>query len=335
MGGRVIIRMTGPGGDTWRWETGGGTLKAASVSLKAGDQASSAQATLVDTRLELANTLPQPAEDAAVRFEAWLGEQDAETPPKVFGGFASQYTPQGGELEIMAVDESRDLRREQKSRNVAASTPLELARFVAGPRGLSVDASEADLSDIQYSQIVQHGESDWSMLNRLLGQVGHRAFVRGSELIIQKVGQTRADGVTPRLRYGDNVREYSFQLDEATSSDTPSMYDREGAQAGSGGGGPATERPVHLQRTGLRVDAKATPSFTDQQLERQLEAQARGEKILTGSITATEPYPNVDVDDGVELVGFGDRFSGIWLIESLSHTHTGYTTFEIHRGSDD
>ncbi|MDZ7703369.1 MAG: hypothetical protein U5L04_02665 [Trueperaceae bacterium] len=325
----AIINMTHDG-NAWRWETGDGTLIEGVVSREGGDSASSLEWTLSDPLLEWAERLPLPTRNSRVAVEAWLG--DTQSPPKVFAGYLNNHTVGGppGRLQLTAVDKSKSLRRVARSRTLSKSSIPDLLRRLCEPHGISVDLSRADLDDLEYAQVLQHGETDSELIDRILGSVGHRGFYQNDTLYVIESGRTRDRQI--RLVYGQNVSQFNFEVDELTTSTTPNVTDFEGHTATKiDDQVEAVDRPVELSReTGLRINFDGLPSFTDQQLEQAKKAQARAKKVFKGQIQATEGFPEATVDDEVILEGFGQRYSGVWFVDSLSHSlKTGRTSFNL------
>lgn len=318
-------------GAEYRWETGDGEFLEGSIQRAGGDTASTLSFKIADPRLELANSLPLPNKNARVPVECWLGR--TASPPKVFAGYLSQMTPSGtpGRLELMAVDKSKSLRRVARSRNLTASTPGDLLKRLCGFHGIEVDLSRANLDDLQFASVLQHGETDAEVVSRILGELGHVGhYQAGTLYVIDQSGDDYEE--TIRLVYGDNIRTYSFAIDELTRATTPNLYDMDGTKAAEDEDAEAVDRPVMLDRsTGLSISYGDFPSYTKQQLEKAKKAQARKKRVFEASIESTDCFPEASVKDAVVLEGFGDRLSGVWFIDTLEHDLvTGRTKFDLY-----
>ena len=329
----AIIQILHPEtGEQWRWESGDGVLIGGQVRIQGGDSASTLDIELADPLLNLANGLPLPTRHDRIPIECWLGR--GNKPPKVFAGYVSQLTASGspGRLKIMAVDKSKGMRRVPRSRNLTAGSPGDVLRRLCEPAGIKVDLSRADLDDVQFAQVLQQGETDAEVVSRLLGEVGHIGWYENETLYIISRGQTRDDGPPIRLLYGTNIKTYQFAIDELTRETTPNLFDMEGDQLSDLADIEASERPVELSRgAGLHLAAGGFPSFTDSQVEQVKKAHSRAKKIFTASIESTDAFPGASLDDAVIIEGLGRRFSGVWLMESITHSlRDGRTSFELY-----
>lgn len=330
----VIIQLQDPdSGAVHRWESGDGTFIGGQVSLGQGDEASSLRFEIADPRLALSNALPLPTKSARVPVECWFGPGPA--PPKVFAGYVSSYTPTiaPDRLDILVTDKAKGARRVKKSRNLTVSDAAGLVRFVADENDLAVDISQADLAQVQFGTVLQHGETDLQVLGRMMSATGHSVYVRGETLFVRKNDSVRDGNRTARLQYGVNVGVgLRFEIDEFTQRTTPNVFDFEG-DAANASDVEAVDRPVQLGRTGLAIQQNLEPSFTSQQVEKAMKAQGRAKEVFKAIIPATEAFPEIDVDDFALLEGFGPRLSGVWNIKSLTHDlKLNTTSFELYNG---
>lgn len=271
-----------------------------------------------------------------VPVDCWLGPTGTSTPPKAFTGYLSQMTPSGppGRLELMAVDRSADMRRQQRARSFNGTNVDELVRRLARSNGFDVDLSQADFGDVQLTRHVQHGATDWQFLNRVLSSVGHRVKVRGETVFVTKVGQVRDDPQTPVMQPAD-VSSYSFAVDELTTHTTPNVTAVSGAEASAHRDGtPAKARPTQLGRVGVPDSYESAPASISQQKARELQAEARQHRLFTATLEATDLYPQLDTDDMVVLQGWGRRYDGPWWIDSLTHSFSGETSFQLTSDSE-
>lgn len=331
----VILQLQSleEGARLYRWESGDGVLLGGQVVLGQGERASSLSVELADPALELANTLPLPIRNARVQVECWMGAGAA--PPKVFAGYLANLTATmgPGRIELLATDKAKGARRVTRARNLTASNGAALVRQIARENELDVDLSEAQLDQVTFTSVLQHGESDVELLTRVLSATGHQVFVRGGTLYVRRNDATRSGANVLRLQYGENIAGVSVEVDEFTPRTTPNLFDRDGSRAGEAGDVEAQERPVQLKRTGLAIQAGDEPSYTSQQLTRALEAQARAREAFRAQVQATEAFPLVDVDDQVVLEGVGARFSGVWNIRTITHSFAPERTqLELYNG---
>lgn len=272
-----------------------------------------------------------------VPVECWLGPSSTETPEKLLTGYLSQLTFSGpaGTVKLMAVDASAEFRREQRARALTATNVDDLVGQVAALKGFDVDLSQAELEDIQITRHVQHGETDWQMLNRILEGVGHRLKVRGETVYVTKVGKVRESARTEVLRPPD-VSSYSFEVDELTKKTTPNLTAVSGAKASEQREGtPSKSRKVQFSRLGVPESYDGSPSEIDQEAERAKQAEARKHRLFRASLETFDLYEHLDTDDQVVLESWGRRFNGTWWIESLTHDFDGTTSFQLTSSNDE
>jgi len=329
----AIIHIKDPmTGVVLKFQSGDGVLISGSVRIQGGKSASTLDIELADPLLKLANTLPLPTRNDRIAIECWLGRSNK--PPKVFAGYVSQITATGapGRLKIMAVDKSKGMRRVPRSRNLTAGTPGDVFRRLCEPAGIRVDLSRADLNDVQFAQVLQQGETDAEVVSRLLGEVGHYGWYENETLYIISRGRVRDDGPPIRLLYGTNIKSYQFAIDELTRETTPNLFDMEGEQLAGLADTEASEQPVELSRSaGLHLAAGGFPSYTDTQVEQIKKAHGRAKKIFSASIESTDAFPGASLDDAVIIEGMGQRFSGVWLIDSITHSlRDARTSFSLY-----
>lgn len=309
------------------------------ATLREGKDASSLDIEVPDPRLELANSLPLPYKTSSKRIpiEAWFGFAPRLT--KIFAGYYTGFRSSGlpGRISLTAVDKSKGTRRVQKSRNLTSATPAQLIRTLAKEAELAVDLSAApELETVQFSGVLQMGETDAEVLTRVLEGAGYAWRTRGDTIVVQPLGATQTKRV--EVRMGQNVANgFSIDVDELTRATTPNVYDIDGSvtydDQGAGLDAEALERATKLDRTGLTIATEVSPSYSKQAEERALKAQARAKEVFKASVPLTEAIPDVDVDHHAVLFGFGARFNGIWNISEVEHDlKVGRTSLEIYNG---
>lgn len=149
-------------------------------------------------------------------------------------------------------------------------------------------------------------------------------FVRGEELVFQAPRDDAEPQLT--LTYGESLGSFAPQLTEAQTHETIEVrhWDQRRksdivgtAEREEGTGTRTIRRPV-------RSDDHAE-AIAEAVLKRELHDR------LTGSGT-TVGMPNLEIGEPIRLRGIGDRFSGIYYVESVTHSINsgGYTTdFEV------
>lgn len=330
----TIIRLN-DNGRIFEWQTGDGVFLGGSCKLGEGKTASSVSFELDDPRLVLANLLPLPLRRSRVPVEVWFGYGTAL--PKVFTGYMTSLAPSGlpGRLKISATDKAKGLRRVGKSRNLTQTDAGALFQKLVQEQGLTLDLSGANFSQVQFSSVLQMGESNMDVLERVARETGHDMYVRGDTVFVKQTGTTPA-GRTTIIEFGQDVRNgFNFNVDELRRGTTPNVFDLNGAKVTDTGDldDEAAERLVHLVNSGLTLVPEDVPEDTSQGEQRALKAQARARKLFTATMPLQEARPEVDVDWQAVLRGFGPRFSGAWNISAVDHDLTGgFTTLEIYNG---
>ena len=105
--------------DGARIETGDNLFQDGTVTLSRRGEAQTANISIHDHQLEIANALRLPTSKNKVEMEVWLGE-DARDITKIFHGYAVGWTPSGAPptLDIMAIDKSRGMSHSNHVREI-------------------------------------------------------------------------------------------------------------------------------------------------------------------------------------------------------------------------
>lgn len=344
---RAVAVISLGSGPEYQWRTDDATEEAFRLisgrcTLREGKDASSLDWTVPDPRLELANGLPLPykAANKRVLVEAWFGYAPRLT--KIFAGYYTGFRAEGlpGRLTLNAVDKSKGMRRVQRSEHHTATSPAQLLRTLATRAGMTVDLTAApELETLQFSGVLQHGETDAEVIQRVLEGAGYEWRARGDVIRVQALGATKTSRIELRLDSGLVANGFSFDVDEFVASTTPNVYDIDGAEAFVSFGDvshlepEAVERAVKLDRTGLTVFSDVSPSYSKQAEERALKSQAKAKDVFKASMPLTEARPDIDVDGHAVLFGFGQRFNGVWNISEVEHDLAkGRTSLDLYNG---
>lgn len=318
---------------------GDGVWLRGSVDLRRGKRGSTYSFELADPALELANTLPVPTRNARVPVEVWAGPVGAR-PPKLFSGWVSRMAPSysPGRLKVTAVDKGKRLRKARRSRQLKDVSLEDLAAQFAGDEGLTLDTSRADGSAIRsYGSVLQHSESDWELLVRLCGAVGHTVLADGDALRVVDEGAALAAGDSVvGLRLGDNVLgDVEFDISERRARSTSRITDYSGNLLVDADG-DAVDRTSLYGRTGISLGGADAPQFTDQAVEFARRAQRRGRKVFETSMMTDRLELGARPTGVATLAGFGPRFDGLWFIERAEHDLGALrTTVEIYNEGAD
>lgn len=335
---QAVVEIT-EGTDVTRFESpDGDDLVDVRVALGEGKKASTAQVTLADPLLNFVGTLPVPTKHSRILCEIWMGT--GPLPAKVFSGFVTSYDASGSgdnanQTVIEVTDKMKGARRKKKARIRRASSAEQFAKTIVEEQGLQLDLTRANLSDVEFSRVLQHGENAWTTLVRMMESAGHKAKVRGDTVFIEEVGATRTNDPVV-LTYGDNVKTFDFNLVERTGKRSPNVFDFDGEQVFEDEDVESEDRPVRIQRAGLALSTDDFPSFSKQAVLKSKQAQARAKKVFTATIVAEGLLTEFDTDDVAILQRFGDRLSGVWNIEAIQLSFADRTTtFNLFNGGRD
>lgn len=326
----------GTGLTSWRWQAGDDTFVDAVVALNEGKKASTCNVTLADPRLELFAILPLPTKRSRITIDVWMsGDLGKAVPPKVFSGFVQgiDVSTAAGKVTLAAADKLKGGRRRKKARIRRFSSALQFVQKIAEENDLELDVTRANLSTVEFSRIVQHGETDWQTLNRVLDSAGHKPKVRGNTLYIEELGATRAQTTITRGTWGDNLVDLDVRINERTAARALNVLDFKGNDVETDEDNEAVDRPTTINRAGLALASSDFPSFTEAQVLQAKKAQARAKRVFEGSATFGELLVDLDTDDTVVLERVGERLSGVWNIDSVSLRYTArQTVLGIYNG---
>jgi len=336
---QAIVEIDDGSGESFRFENADDVFVDVTVGLAEGKKASNASVILADPLFLLFDALPLPTKKSRTTMTVWIAPEGVAIPTKVFAGYVQGIEPTnslgGNQVTIEATDKAKGARRKKRARIRRFTSLDQLSIQVAHDAGLDgVDSTRANIADIEFSRAVQHGETDWALLVRLMAAAGHKVKVRGDTLYIEEVGAVRPDGQITTLTYGLNVQAgFSFDVQERTSRTTPNVFDFDGEEVFASDDDEAEDRPVRIERAGLALANADFPSFTKGVLLKAKKAQARAKKVFTGRVTAAGLFVDVDTDDQVVLERFGARLSGVWNIEGIQLSFASNTTsFTIFNG---
>lgn len=322
------------------WATSGdlGSLgiMSADVTLMKGRVASSCDVVIDDNRGEIANLIGLPHTRNAPEVKVWFGWHP--TLSQIFDGRLTslrvQYLP--GEVQITATDKGTKHRKQGRARTLATMSAAQFVRQIADESGLSVTVTkEAELETFRFSEILQHGESNADVLQRVLEGIGWESHIRGETLHVRpKTDDSGSTNIVEIALGRDVLGRPSFEVDAFTRRRTPNVYDATGEPVfnDSTADPDVTERLVVLDQTGLLLTNEDFPSYTSQAIERAQAAQANAQEVFRGSLTL-DARPDLDVSQMLLLRGFGARWNGLWRISMVKHDLVrSTTTVEIFNG---
>lgn len=329
----VSIDIRGPNGFAVQVRPDAGILMGGDVTLnRKAKPAGEAQLELADPRGAFANGWPLPRK-GALTCDISLGARTSAQ--RIFAGQIVGFRHHGppGRLSLRVRDKSRGLRKHERTRTLADTTPLALAGRLAAEQGLTLDATRADLGSYTLAEIIQHGETDFALLARVMDQMGHDVTVAGDRLVVSAVGESVGEPVI--LRYGRDVTSYGFDINETTPLDTATLAARQGELMGRDEEDGVEDEEARgqiteLYLTGHTIDHGRVPSWTRQDDEARARSKARGKRRRKASVSVKRVLPEISHESVVLLDGFGARFDRAWTVERVTHgLTTPHTSLEL------
>ncbi len=309
-------------------------LMSARVNLTKKRGASSCDLVIDDHRGELANSIALPHKKNGPEVEVWFGYKPSLR--QVFSGRMStlqvQFLP--NEVQITANDHGKTLRKTSKARNFASGSAAQFVKTIAEEAGLTPLIKQVQvLEATRFSELLQHGESNADLLDRVLSSMGWESFIRGDKLHVRPEVEDFTKPVEVQL--GRHViGRPTFTVAEFTRRRTPNVYDATGESVfdDTDIDPEVIERLVMLDQTGMLLTAEEFPSYSSQAIQRAMQAQAKATDVFRGTLTL-EANPELDVSESLLLRGFGARWNGIWRIADVKHDLVASTTtVDIYNG---
>ena len=198
--------------------------------------------------------------------------------------------------------------------------------MISKSNSIPARATLSELRDL--GRVLQHGESDYGLLERLCDAAGHALVVDTDALRLVDEGRAIESGGTFELRRGANVRgPIRFTVTERTRHTTAHVSDYDGELI------RATEDDAELvatelARTGVSsVDVDA-PSYSKQAQTWAKKSLARAKKVFEATAT-TGLEESLRPKDIIGLRGYGPRFSGFWVADQVTHELGSISTTEL------
>lgn len=312
---------------TYTFAQGDGVLLEARCQRTRKKGGSSLTITLADPRLELAQALPLPSSNARVPVVAVWGPPRRQR--RIFAGLLSTMTVSlPGRIEISAIDSTRRVRHVERARVRGAVDLADLAQDVATQIGATVDAPAELVRQIgQFSAVVQHGESDWELLARLASSAGVDVWLEDLApdlageslpvLYLRAAGEVDAALPPVRLTAGDNLLQWSCEIEAKTRRTTSNVVNLKGSPVLASGDEDAQARAIQLMNTGLVLASEDAPSYADDTVRQALLAGARQRRVFVATATLAPARPDLTPRGGVFAEGLGARFNGPWVVETI------------------
>ncbi|MBN1285170.1 MAG: VgrG-related protein [Anaerolineae bacterium] len=231
-------------------------------------------------------------------------------------------------VNIHGYAKSHRLSRGAKTKAFKNVKISDVVQQVASGGGVS---ASVDATTQVYEQINQDGQSDLAFIYELAARVGYQVYMDGDTLYFKKPDNTRGEitlawgtdliSFRPRLTVAGQVNEvkvkgWDIEKKEAiTGQKTSSATAPAISIAGSGGGAVAQSALSAAADTVIR-----RPVVTQAEADAVAQAvlDARNDKFVEAEGEAAG-NPNLKAGTKVNLTGLGTRFSGKYVLTSVTH----------------
>jgi phage protein D len=282
-------------------------------------------------------------------IEIKLGYADAPKP--VFAGEITGLEPEFSfnrlpSLVVRGYDRRHRLTRGRKTRSFVQQKDSDIASQIAGEAGLSVSATD---SEVTHDYVLQANQSDMEFLQERARRIHYEIAIEDTTLHFRPVAFDQSEALT--MSCDDDLLEFyprlvsAFQLSEvAVRSWSPKDKKEIVGQAKKGdelstmGGdksGPATVESAFGASAGLIGDRPVMS-----QAEADQVAKARYNHAALAFLNGEGIcYGRADLRGGkvIKIEGVGKRFSGNYLVTSAQHRYTPqrgyYTYFNVRRNA--
>mgnify|MGYP003380872828 CR=1 FL=1 len=282
-----------------------------------------------------------------VDISASIDEEGNEAFPLIKGEITALepefHAGMNAELVVRGYDKSHRLFRETRSKSYLNVKDSDLAEEIAQKIGLK---AEVDATSIVYEHIYQHNQSDLAFLMQRAWRIGFECFVDDGSLYFRKP-INRGKEVT--LTWGQDLLSFHPRMTvaEQVKRVTVRGWDAERqkpivGQAESGKLYPKIQEPKDGAAWAAAFSGESKLVVVDQpvvsQSEADLLAKARLDELSGAFIEAegmASRRPDIRAGKTVELLGLGERMSGVYLATQATHrySHEGLSTTFSVRGT--
>jgi uncharacterized protein involved in type VI secretion and phage assembly len=241
----------------------------------------------------------------------------------------------GAHVSIVAFDRSHRMRRDLKTNAFPNTTVSDVASTIASSAGLQLGQCEADGGTRK--DILQHGESDWALLQRLCDEADCDIAIVGKTLDLLKRKASGSADVT--LTIGETLRAFRPRFSGVAQIETVHVrsWNPDGKEPIDGQATP--QAPVgeqsKLQSTAASALGNGTMTIVDHPVESSTlanaAAQSAANRLASTVVEATGiavGTPGLLPGDVVKLAGVGKRFSGEHRIAAVTHVYRGASGYE-------
>jgi phage protein D/phage baseplate assembly protein gpV len=243
-------------------------------------------------------------------------------------------------LVVRGYDKLHRLYRESKIKAYVNTKDSDIASQIAQNIGLT---AQVDATSTVYDHIFQHNLSDLAFLAQRAWRIGYECFVSDGKLFFRKPPAPSA-GIT--LTWGQDLLSFHPRMSLAEQVDEVQVkgwdFDKQSAIVGKTQNGNLYPKIKETKNGAGWAHAFGSGKtvIVDQnvisQAEANILASARLDEISGAFVEAEgEAFRQPDIKAGksIELKGLGDRFSGQYLVTSVTHIFTPEGLKEIFKVS--
>ncbi len=261
-------------------------------------------------------------------------------------GLEPDFAEQAATLTVRGHDLRHRLLRGSKTRTFLNKTDSDIVQAIALERNLK---TKIEKTSTQLEYVVQNNQTDLAFLQSRAKKIGYEIGMDGQTLYFRKRQYTMPkqltlnptiDNLSVSLRVSTMAQVEAVEVRGWNAKEKKPFVGRSrSASEGSTMGGTLIGSKKATQEFGKSTQvildlAVATQQEADQVAQTQLNDLALKYVEADGSCQGN---PKLRVGTVLELVGIGDRFSGLYYVTNVTHTFTqssGYTTsFSLKRNA--
>jgi phage protein D len=251
-----------------------------------------------------------------------------------------EFDPNGVTIVIRAYDQTHRLQHGKKVRTFQQSSASDMVKKVLGEAGLT---ASAESTQVVFEFFQQSDETDRDFIRRLERMHDYELYDDGSKVNFRAASKLKAPAVT--LTYQDNLLSFRPRLSAAQQETDVQVrgWDIKGKQPITSSQSSPTP-PVQIGASRAK-DFGKTLLVSDRSVansnEASLLAKSTMERTAAGFAEAEGSClgePKVKVGETVEIKGVGKKFSGKYVISSVTHVMRSpgtYKTFFTISGRSD
>jgi uncharacterized protein involved in type VI secretion and phage assembly len=272
-------------------------------------------------------------------LEVKLGATDQNTTQTLFKGEIVTLEPsfESGSVAMVvrAYDQSHRMMRSRKLRAFTQQSIGDIATKVCSENGISLSVADDPGSNLDY--VIQHNETDWDFMWRLLDRIGFEFALDDTSASIGKPG---AHSPEVELAYPDDIPSFRPRITAVQQVDSVTVhgFDHQAKSAiVSESSSPNQVTSAGIDRdsvTGKFGESKIEivgQSFRSQE-EAQKMSQSQLDQLANAYVAAvgeTEGNPAIKAGVKLKISGVGKSFSGTYRAARVEHTISSggaYTT---------